>query len=131
MAVCIRINGKKRFLCTNDLDKVIKLKDRELTEPLDFGDVDVTEEFDEEDDGTWALCETPRGASVFDGTNVERNVTHRWYIRFQDDITAETWIEFEDKLYDILLVTDLEERHEWMQLDSSVRGKASNEANQA
>jgi SPP1 family predicted phage head-tail adaptor len=72
-----------------------------------------------------------RGYSVFDGTNTEVDISHVFYIRFDDSVSSETWILFEDARYDIVTTEDLDMRHEWMRLNCVVRGAASVPVNAA
>ncbi len=99
---CKKITGRNRQVCIGSLNKFITLKKREITEPAqDF--VDFTENFSDIA-SVWANVKTvSRGEIIFDGTNTARQVSHQIYIRHLD-ITAEIWVEYEGKLYDILSI---------------------------
>lgn len=129
MPRCVRVKRKHRKICIGDVNDLICLQDRAITAPL--SGVDATEEFEDIDAEIWALVETSKGETVFDETNTEIDVTHRIYISFLECITAETWIKFKNKRYDILNVENLEERDEWLLLRCTNRGTGDNKANEA
>ena len=131
MTVCVRIKGKRQELCSGDLDRFITIQDRKIVPPIDIDDVDYTEEF--EDDGEEAcMVETINGQEVFDGTNVLIGVIDtRFYIRFRDDINAQSWILFEDERYNIIKTIDLDKRHLWLRLDCDSRGTVVKVVNEA
>lgn len=123
MSVCAKVRGKRRTLCLGDLDKEIHLADRSITAPQ-FGSVDFLETFVNQTEATWAMVETTQGSIFFSGvsTDTEKPITHKWYIEFDEVVTAEYWVLFEGKYYDILRVEDLEERHEFQRLYCRERG---------
>lgn len=129
MPKCKRIVRKHKKVCIGDLNDVICLRDRTITPPE--SGVDATEEFEDSNPEVWAMVETPKGETEFDGSNVEVDVTHKFTISFTDCINSETWVLFKDKHYDILDVENLEERDEWLILRCNVRGTTDNLANQA
>jgi len=129
MPVCKRIVRKHRKVCIGDLNELICLRGRELTPPE--SGVDATEEFEDTIPEEWAMVETPKGETVFDGSNTEVDVTHKFTISFTEGITSETWVLFKDKHYDILNVENLEERDEWLILRCNDKGTTDNQANQA
>lgn len=131
MPRCIPLRRKKRQPCIGDMDNEITLQARAIKPPL--SGVDASEQFTDAASGDviYALIETRSGETVFDDTNTERDVTHRFIIPFVDGITAETWISFNGDRFDILGVEDLEERHEYLLLRASNRGLDSNRANDA
>lgn len=129
MPKCVKIRRKHRQVCIGDLDTIIALQDRALT-PSESS-VDASEVFSNSNPDVWAMMETKLGETIFDGTGTERDVTHRFYIRFLDDITAETWISFNSKRIDILDVENLDERSEFLLLRCTNRGLDTNRANDA
>lgn len=129
MPKCVPLRRKKRQPCLGDMDEVILLQDRALKPPV--SGVDATEQFTTADADIWALVETVSGETMFDDTNTERDVTHKFIICFLTGITAETWISFNGDRLDILGVEDLEERHEFLLLRASNRGVDTNRANDA
>jgi len=80
---------------------------------------------------TFANIETVSGETIFDSSNIERDVTHKFYIRFRDSITQEKWINFKNELYDILTVENLDERNEFLLLRASKRGPDTKPVNEA
>ena len=129
MSVCKRIKRKHRKVCIGDLNDVICLRDRTITPPE--SGVDATEEFEDSNPEVWAMVETGKGETVFDGTNTEIDWTHKFTISFIDCITSETWVLYKEKHYDILGVENLEERDEWLILRCVVKGTIDNQANEA
>lgn len=129
MPKCIKIRRKHRQICIGDLDELITLQDRNITPPL--SGVDATEDFTDANPNVWAMLETVTGQTMFDDTGTERDVTHKFIVRFIEGITAETWITFNNERFDILDTNDLEERHEFILLRASNRGITTNLANHA
>lgn len=129
MPRCIKIQRKKRQICLGDMDKQILLQDRGIGEPF-FGSVDFTEDFTT-NDKVWAAINTVSGKTFFDGGGTDINITHEFYTRYDASVTAETWIEFESRRFDILDAEDLEERHEYMKLICAERGNKTTEATKA
>ena len=128
MPKCKKLRRKKRQVCLGDLDNQIVLQDRTITAPT--SGVDASETFTT-NDTVDAMVETSRGETIFDGTNTEVDVTHKFTIRFISGITAETWISFNSDRFDILDVENLEERDEWLVLRATNRGVDTNTASQA
>ena len=125
MSVCVKINGKKRTLCAGALDRVITLENRAIT--VTPNNVDFVETFSAPVEVAAAI-ETSRGSTLFDGVNVEQVITHKFYIRYDSSVTAETWILFESKRYDIVDVENLEERSQWMLLRCNQKGLSAKAA---
>jgi SPP1 family predicted phage head-tail adaptor len=118
---CKKIKAARRQVCIGSLDTQIILKKRSITAPAQDS-VDYTETFTE-DATVWANIKTSdRGEIIFDGNNRAKIVTHLFYIRFLEGVTAQTWIELENINYDILNTTDLDEKHEWLFLKAAKRG---------
>ena len=117
---CDFIKSKPASICIGDLSSKIILQLRAITSPTGES-VDFTETFTTAET-VWARVDTVRGETVFDGTNTERDVTHRFYIRFISGITAETWIEWNDIKFDILDVENLQENDEFYLLRAAKRG---------
>lgn len=120
MAICQKIRTKKRSVCIGDMIHKIEINSRSIQAPT-MGGVDFGEDFQEECTISAAI-ETKAGETVFDSSNTERVVTHRFYVRFEPDITAETWINFDSNLYDILTVENLDQRSEFLLLRCTLRG---------
>lgn len=126
MAKCEKIRGKKRKVCIGDMNKLIEIQVRSLVPPSTAFDYDISLTTTEQ---VFAMIQTATGAisgeAFFDESNVERFVTHMIYIRFRTDVTAETWIKFDDKFYDILNVENLDENNEFLLLKCNVRGSVN------
>jgi len=121
MPVCSQINRKRRKVCIGDLDSLITLENRNIQAP-EFDEIDYDEVF-VPSATVWALLETVRGKTFFDGANTEVDVTHWVYINYDSTVTAETWIKLEDsRRLDILRVENLDERSEFMLLHCVDRG---------
>ena len=124
------VKHRRRKICVGDLIHPIKLLPRDIAEP-GFGETDFSEDFSGCKD-TFAKVITTAGATVFNGVNTDVTVTHEVYIRFDSDVTTETWVELEDGTrLKIVFVDDLDERHEWMKLICTERGPASQGASEA
>lgn len=115
MTICIHVSGKRRVVCAGDLNKRITLQGRSITPPI-FGSADFTETFAAGNE-RWAAINTIAGKTIFDGMN-QKDValTHEIFIRYDATVTAETWILYNGRRFDIAAVEDMEERHEWMRL---------------
>ncbi len=120
MAKCSFLKRPHRKVCLGDLNDLITLQTRDITEPL-FDTVDFDENFVDLPQ-VYAKIKTTSGRTVFDGVDTDVNVSHEITIRFDSVVTSETWVEFEGRRLDILRVEDLEERHEWMLLLCLDRG---------
>lgn len=127
MTACEKIVGRKRQVCAGDLDRLITLQIRNIEAPV-FDAVDYSMAFTTIND-LWAMVETKKGTTIFDGTNIERIVDATFYIPFIPDITAESWILFEGIRYDIIRVEDLDLRHDYLALYTTTRGIDTNSVN--
>lgn len=127
---CDVLQRRHRKLRVGDLKDRICLQRRAISEP-NFGATDFGENFTRET-RVWAKVETSTGKSFFDGVNPDVPVTHVVGIRYDKDVTTETWILLLDgRRLNILDVQDLEERHEWMILRCTDRGLDTKEASAA
>lgn len=129
-----RRRGKER-LCIGDLRDRVRLRSRTLRVPP-FGTAEPSELFGQEGGAepgsTFASVSTVRGKTAFNAIGQERVLTHTIGVRWDPRITSEIWVELPDgRLLDVLRVTDLDERHEFMLLDCAERGDGALEANQA
>lgn len=121
MTECHKLSGLKRGICIGALDRLITLKSRDIQAP--GGDsVDYSEDFVSLVD-VWAKVGTLAKGPVFvDGTNIARQATHVFGIRYFDNINSETWVELAGVNYDVLNIENLEERDEWLFLYAMKRG---------
>ena len=111
------------------MDRLITIKSRDIKEPSG-GSVDYSEDFVSLGDEWSNVVSLRKGPVFFDGTNLARQATHVFELRYRDDVTAETWVELDGVNYDILNVEDLEERREFLHLYAVKRGDASIAINQ-
>lgn len=115
---------KKRVdtkICSGDMDRQILVETRSITPPPDDNTVDYDETF-VSFQSFWAMIETVKGETVFDSSNVERVVTHKFYVRFVPDLTFEKWVKYNQEKYRIVDVQNFNERNEFYLLRCSLRG---------
>ena len=132
MAKCVKLRRTKTQVCTGSLDKLIEIYQRDLTPPTNSltVDPDYTETF------TllytiWSMIETPKGKVIFDDVGEDIIITHYFYIRHVDNITAQNWIVYNGNRYDIKNVTDLEENRLYLRLECAIRGSVDKDASEA
>ena len=125
MPTCVKIRGKRRQLCIGDLDRLIEIQIRGITAPKN-NNFDYDESFLTSLQ-VFAMVETSRGVAIFDATNIERLLTHLFYIRFQPDLDINTWVNYNNVRYDILDVENLDERSEYILLRTTNRGPDTQE----
>jgi len=122
MPVRQSIRKKRRNICIGDMEDEITLENRAIQAP-DFDTVDFDEQFTAPNPAVWALIETVRGKTFFDGVSTEENITHWIYINFDSTVTAETWVKLTDgRRLDILIVENLDERSDFMLLHCVDKG---------
>ncbi len=116
------LRKRRRQLCVGDLRDRVQIRGRVIVPPA-FGAAEFDEKFSD-DPETWARINTTAGKTVFDGvSNSDVAVTHEIGIRFDDQVTTECWVELENgSRLDVVLIEDLDERHEWMLLSCVERG---------
>ncbi len=110
----------KRESSIGDMSDRIKLHIRAIKSP-EFGSQNFTEDFS----GTkevWASVKTVVGRTLFTGANVDVALTHEIIIRYDENVTSETWIEFQSNNLKIVTVEDLDNRHDFMRLKCTERG---------
>jgi len=120
MPSCVSIRKKKRKVCTGDMKDLITLQNRAI-QGITTSDVDFTENFTEAA-VVWSMIETVQGVTVFDTSNTEIVITHKFYVRYDPTVTSETWIEFDNRKFDIVTVTNLDERKDYLLLQCRERG---------
>ena len=126
---CRKIRIPNRKICPGDMNARITIQSRAITAPSASGS-DLIETF-ATTNTVWAAIKTVQGVEIFDGSNVVAIATHYFYIRYISGLTAESWIQYNSKYYDIIDIQNLEERDEFMLLRCSERGTTSNLSNQA
>lgn len=120
MANCSKIKAKPHIVCAGDLKSRIQIYNRSISAPLSIN-VDFQELFTQPIT-TFAMIETANGETIFDSTNIEKVVTHNFYIRAIKNLTSEGWILFKQKYYDILTVENLNEEDRFMLIKANLRG---------
>jgi len=120
MPSCVSIRKKKQVVCTGDMKDLITLQNRAI-QGVTTADVDFTENFTEAA-VVWSMIETVQGVTVFDTSNTEIVITHKFYVRYDPAVTSETWVEFDDRKFDIVTVTNLDERKDYLLLMCRERG---------
>lgn len=129
MPQCIKTQRKDLKICSGDMDKSIMVFVRKLLSPSGDG-VDVGENFVEQRN-MMAMLETVNGETIFDKTNTERIVTHKFTVRYQPDITFENYIVYSGKNYQILSVENQNERNKFYVINATDRGDRTLPVNQA
>lgn len=129
MAVCKTIANVRRKVCVGDLDKLIQVQTRSIQPPAGSS-VDFFEQFTEYQD-FWALIQTVNGLSIFDGSGITQNITHKIYIPYAEGITFENWVQYNGNRYRISRVENLDERNEFFLLYCIFRGSAALAVNEA
>lgn len=126
---------KKKFerIDIGSMNSRITINVRNL-EPPKFGGISFTENFTKKID-IWAMIETVEGVTIFDKSNIERVITHKFHIRkIPQSITAEDWIEYGSEeygnnIYDVFRVENLGQEGRFLTLLSSIRGEKDVTAN--
>lgn len=135
MGKCVKITRKIKRVCTGSLNRQISLFTRSIVTP-DGITVDVDENLTLLKK-VWAMIETTRGVTLFDSSNVERDISHRIYIRYIEALTAEIWVLLPsvtggiDNLIDVVRLENLEEGNRFMLLSCAIRGDDSKKVNLA
>lgn len=120
MARCKRIGPIRSKICAGDFKKTVTIQARAIQTPV-AGSSDYTELFNNEVN-TKAAVETVRGVKIFDSTDTEVDVTHKFTIRFRAGITYQTWIKMDGLKYRILDVTNLNEENRLHVILATLRG---------
>lgn len=126
---CVVIKSNKRRPCIGSLKALIDIQARVITPPENES-TDYTETFTDII-SVRAMIQTVSGKSMFDKTNVERDLTHKFTLRYMPDITFQNWVKYNSQYYDILRVENIDEANRWYVLYCSIRGSINNPANEA
>jgi SPP1 family predicted phage head-tail adaptor len=103
------------------MDKIVTLSERAIVEP-GFGKTAFEEEFPDGREA-WAMVRTLTGRAIFNGADTEVVITHEVTIRYDVQVTSETWVLLDDGTrLDVEDTQDLEERHEYLVLLCKARG---------
>lgn len=125
MPQCQKLRKRKRQFCVGDLRDRITIQNRSITPPSSGVDFDETFTNESEID---AVVNTVTGKTYFDDVGVGTNITHEIGFRFDETVTAESWILFNGRRLDILDLEDLDERHMWYRARCVDRGLVTKEA---
>jgi len=106
--------------------KTITLYNRAIVAPV-AGSADFTESFSGAAP-VLALIDTTRGKTLFDGVATDRPITHKFCIAYLAGVTAETWVEFGGRRFDILDVENCGEEDVVLRLSCTETGDSSLEA---
>jgi SPP1 family predicted phage head-tail adaptor len=122
----------RRKICVGDFRDEVLLQARAIDDP-GYDSTNFDEEFSC-GPKTWAKIRTTGGKVIFDGVGTDVAVSHEVTIRYDEDVTSETWILLADGTRLRVVpggVEDFEERHEYMVLQCTDRGDRLNEASKA
>lgn len=122
----VRVTRKRRKIPCGDLDKLINLKNRSIK---GLNELDYTEDFTPNATDVWAKVDTVSGITVFDKTNIEQVVSHRFTIRYDPTVTSETWVEYDGRYFNLAPIENWEERGEYLKMPAWERGITSQPPN--
>lgn len=66
---------------------------------------------------------------IFDSTNINDAVTHKFTIRFRNDIQADDLLKFDNRYFKIQGFKDPDERKKWLVIFAIERGDVNNSRN--
>lgn len=119
---------KLRKVSIGDMRECISIEKRTMTAPV-FGSASFTESYLPIDE-VWSKVETSFNNRIFDGVALDELPSHKFTIRFRDDVTSETRIRYKDVLYRIVKTDNYEMRDEYLELYARIDGDDTKEANQ-
>ena len=126
---CKQIKFDKTKICAGDRRHRITIYERNITPPTADG-VDFDEELSNAKT-YWAAIKTRKGVVVFDSANTERDVTHSFFIVYDENITQEYWLRFNQQNYDILNVINIDGENRFLELQCSLTGSTYKESTKA
>jgi head-tail adaptor len=126
-ASCATISRKPFRVCIGDMKEPIVINTRSITTPTGDG-VDYDETFTSPIN-TYAMIETAEGETIFDSTNTEKVVTHKFYVRYIADLTFEAWVLFRGRYYDIINTENINEENRFVLINANVRGTSTLDVN--
>ena len=126
----IRVTNRRRLkkYSIGDMRERITIHTRTITAPT-YGSVSISETYDS---GAfyWASCETlDKKKQTFDGINIPDSATHSFTIRYDETVTAENIINFQDEYYEIIKTSDPDKRRQYLELFSKLKGDDTLTAN--
>jgi head-tail adaptor len=116
-----RVGTKRRKIKAGDLSELIMIRFRDIEEPM-FGSADATEQFSQHID-VYAKVETKDGTSTFNGITRDIPISHVIYMRYEEGINPEMWIElFGGQLVDILRIENMDNKDHFLKMTCSLKG---------
>lgn len=123
-----KIRRKKRRIRIGSLNKRIFLSTQTITQSTIGANMDSNITIG---DYLWAMVETFRGDTTFDGTTIVNVATHKFTIRWRPDVTQEFMIVFQGETYNITDVENYDERNQFIILKAIKRGDQTEVVNRA
>lgn len=129
MSRCVNITPKRRKICAGDMTQIAELQGRNLR-GAKLGSNSHTINFTTVVTMRCAIATLKPGTIVFDGSN-DRAASHDFFMNYVDfpSVTAENWILYDGREFDILNVENLEEQNRFFRLRCNERGTDSNVVN--
>lgn len=129
MARCRNISPRRRKLCSGDMTFAITIQTRTL-KGSSFGVGGHTIDFTDDTPVRAAIQTLKPGTTIFDGSN-DRPASHDFFINHIDfpGITAENWVLYDGRRFDILNVEPIDERKRFIRLRCNERGTDANAVN--
>jgi SPP1 family predicted phage head-tail adaptor len=118
MAKCKYFKREVPKVCIGDLNKRVIVKTAAIAAATN---VSYGRDFDNHST-PWAMIKTLNGIIVFDSTNQERTASHQIIIRYDANITAEYWVEYNSNNLDILTTENINEESQFLKLICGERG---------
>ena len=106
-------------ICPSDFKHLIAIQNRK-TLPDNAG-VDFKLEFDA-GIKAWAMIKTTRGSEFMGDLNIARDGTHIFTMRYIPAITAQNWVLYDERRFDILHVENIDEENRFLKLRCNERG---------
>jgi len=119
---CKKTKPKKLKICRSAFNKTVVIQDRAIQNP---GQNSVDYSMKLTDTLTVrAMVETVSGVTQFDGTNTERDITHRITVDYKANavISAENYARIGQTELDIVTVENVNEDNKYLRLRCALRG---------
>lgn len=135
MAVCKTKRINKNKLCTGDLDKLIDIKERQVTS-AGIGANTATETFISVKDNVYAGIETPSGIAFYNGVNINElqstMITHKFYIYYDPDLpnieNGNHYIFYNNDRFKVIRAKNENEQNEFLVIETTNRGDEDKKA---
>ncbi len=126
-------HSRKRVGCIGDFSNKITIFDRNIVTPTftTTENVDADESFTNGRIKYANIKPFKRNVSLFDDVNTVQSLTHEMFIRYDETITSENWIEYRGSRYDIMSVENVDQGFEFLSLKCILRGLVTKEATKA